>query len=118
MFLRFLFWAAAIFAFVMAVLPHPPQVGHVSDKIQHILAFVTLTVLAVAAYPRAELLRIAERLILVGAVIEVVQSIPALHRDCDIRDLLTDCLAIGVVMTVVILYRQARQSNIDYPTQP
>jgi hypothetical protein len=59
----------------------------------------------VAAYPRTELLRIAERLALVGAVIEVVQSIPTLHRDCDIRDLLTDCLAIGVVMLVVVLFR-------------
>ena len=104
MLLRILFWSAAIFAFVMAVLPHPPQVVE-SDKLQHIAAFVTLTVLAVAAYPRAELLRIAERLTLVGAVIEVAQSIPALHRDCDIKDLLTDCLAIGAVMLVVGVYR-------------
>lgn len=114
MFLRILFWAAAIFAFVMAVLPHPPMVEHVSDKIQHIAAFVTLTVLAVAAYPRAELLRIAERLTLVGAVIEVVQSIPTLHRDCDIRDLLTDCLAIGVVMAIVVVYR-GRLRTVQQP---
>ncbi len=118
MFLRILFWSAVIFALVMAVLPHPPQVEHVSDKLQHIAAFATLTLLAVAAYPRAELLRIAERLILVGAVIEVVQSIPALHRDCDIRDLLTDCLAIGVVMVVVVLYRQAPQPDVESAPQP
>lgn len=111
MLLRILFWATAIFAFVMAVLPHPPNIEHVSDKIQHVAAFTTLTVLAVAAYPRTELLRIAERLTLIGAVIEVVQSIPALHRDCDIRDLLTDCLAIGVVMAVVILYRRTRPTS-------
>lgn len=102
--LRILFWAAVTFAFVMATLPHPPQVVE-SDKVQHIAAFVVLTVLAVAAYPQTELLRIAERLTLVGAVIEVVQSIPALHRDCDIKDLLTDCLAIGMVMAIVISYR-------------
>jgi len=108
--LRILFWAATAFAVVMAVLPHPPEVGHVSDKLQHSAAFATLTVLAVAAYPRAELLRIAERLILVGAVIEVVQSFPPLHRDCDIRDWLTDCLAVGVAMAVIILYRRWRPS--------
>ena len=113
MFLRFLFWAAAVFAIVMALVPHPPQVGHVSDKLQHIAAFGTLTVLAVAAYPRAELLRIAERLTLVGAVIEVVQSIPALHRDRDIKDLLADFLAIGAVMAVVIVYRQLRATAPD-----
>jgi len=116
MLLRILFWSAAIFAIVMAVLPHPPQVGHVSDKLQHIAAFATLTVLAVAAYPRSELLRIAERLTLVGAAIEVVQSIPALHRDCDIKDLLTDCLAIGAVMAVVILYRQIRPRIVESPS--
>ena len=118
MLLRILFWSAAIFAFVVAVLPYPPPLGHVSDKIQHIAAFATLTVLAVAAHPRAELLRIAERLILLGAVIEVVQSIPALHRDCDIKDLLTDCLAIGVVMAVVILYRQTQPPAAEGPQQP
>ncbi|MEO5938995.1 MAG: hypothetical protein ABIQ43_08295 [Sphingomonas sp.] len=117
MLLRTLFWSAVIVAIVMAVVPHPPQVGYVSDKIQHIAAFATLTVLAVAAYPRTELLRIAERLTLVGAVIEVVQSIPALHRDCDIKDLLSDCLAIGVVMAAVILYRQTLQSGIGSAPQ-
>ena len=115
--LRILFWAAVIFAVVMAVLPHPPQIGEVSDKLQHSAAFVTLTVLAVAAYPRAELLRVAERLALVGAVIEVAQSIPALHRDCDIRDFLTDCLAIGVAMAVIVTYRRARPPAIGATSQ-
>lgn len=113
--LRILFWAAMFFAVVMAVLPHPPQVGHVSDKIQHIAAFVTLTVLAVAAYPRTEPLRIAERLILLGAVIEVVQSIPVLHRDCDVHDLLADCLAIGAVMLVVAIHRRGVSNDIRQP---
>ena len=118
MLLRILFWAATIFAIVMAVLPHPPRIELLSDKIQHIAAFATLAALAVAAYPRTALLRIAERLILVGAVIEVMQSIPALHRDCDIRDLLADCLAIGVVMAVVILHRQTRQPDAGIAARP
>jgi hypothetical protein len=91
MLLRILFWSAMAFAIVMAV-----------------LAFGTLMLLACAAYPRAELLRIAERLTLVGAVIEVVQSIPWLHRDCDIKDLLADIAAIAIAMIAVLLYRQIR----------
>ncbi|QDZ06782.1 hypothetical protein FPZ24_04240 [Sphingomonas panacisoli] len=109
MLLRILFWAAAVFAVVMAIVPHPPQIGHVSDKLQHMAAFGTLTLLAALAYPKADILRTAERLTLVGAVIEVVQSIPVLHRDRDIKDLIADCLAIGVATVIVILYRQLRE---------
>jgi hypothetical protein len=108
MLLRILFWSAMAFAIVMAVLPHPPEIIEASDKLQHMAAFGTLTLLAAAAYPGTELLRVAERLTLVGAVIEVVQSIPSLHRDCDIKDLLADVAAIASAMIIVLLYRQIR----------
>src|SRR5438094_451884 len=40
---RVLFWAAALFAFVMAILPHPPELpGNPSDKLQHMAAFAPL----------------------------------------------------------------------------
>ena len=89
----------------MALLPHPPQVP-AGDKYQHMAAFGTLTVLAAAGWPRAELLRIGERLSFLGALIEVVQSIPALHRDCDIMDWLADTAIIASVLLVVGLYRR------------
>ena len=113
MFVRILFWSALIFAFVMAVLPHAPQIEGVSDKLQHMAAFGTLALLAIAAYPQTSLLRIAERLTLVGAVIEVVQSIPSLHRDCDIKDLISDVVAIGLAMAIMLLYRQIRGSSAE-----
>jgi hypothetical protein len=60
---RLLFWAALVFATVLALLPKPPTVaGELGDKYQHMLAFGTLTILACAGHPRAELLRIGERL--------------------------------------------------------
>ena len=34
-------------------------------------------------------------------MIEVLQSIPALHRDCDIRDWIADTVAIAVVLLIV-----------------
>jgi hypothetical protein len=75
---RIAFWAAAAFAFTMAVLPQPPQLpGTPSDKLQHILAFVTLAGLGSAAYPSAPLIRLLVGLSLFGAVIEMVQAIPA-----------------------------------------
>jgi VanZ family protein len=78
----------------MAVLPHPPRLpGAPSDKVQHIIAFLTLGVFAVAAYPRAPLVRAVTWLSAFGAMIEVVQAIPDLHRDSDPLDWLVDTIA-------------------------
>ena len=86
----------------MAVLPHPPQLpGHPSDKIQHIAAFVTLGLLAAWAFPRAATLRLIVGLSLFGAMIEVVQAIPALHRDSDVLDWVADTIACAAVLIAV-----------------
>src|SRR5205085_11320042 len=71
---RAIFWAAACFAFVMAVLPHPPEVpGDPNDKVQHIAAFATLALLGSYAYPLTSHLSLLACLSLFGAVIEIVQ---------------------------------------------
>jgi VanZ family protein len=97
-----LFWAAACFAFVMAVVPQPPELpGEPSDKVQHVTAFATLAVLGSLAYPRVTLLRLLAGLSLFGAFIELVQAIPALHRDSDVRDWLADTIAVTVVLLLI-----------------
>jgi hypothetical protein len=103
---RLLFALATLVAVVMALLPHPPKVPIDNDKYQHMLAFGVITILSAMAYPTAELLRIGERLSFLGAMIELVQSIPALHRDCDIRDWIADTLVIAAVLCVVALNRR------------
>lgn len=106
-----LFWAAACFAFVMAVLPHPPEVpGEPNDKVQHIAAFATLALLGSFAYPKAALIRLLGYLSTFGALIEVVQAIPALHRDSDILDWLADTIAVVVVLTIVWWWRRRSAS--------
>lgn len=110
---RLLFAAATIFAVTMALLPHPPQVPITNDKTQHMLAFGVMTILSVMAYPNASLLRIGERLSFLGAMIELVQSIPALHRDCDIMDWVADTAIIIVVLAVVALKRRMGQRRRD-----
>src|SRR5689334_11596902 len=53
------FWSAAVFAFVMAVLPGMPEAPFtVSDKILHATAFFVLAGLATLAFRRASLLTI------------------------------------------------------------
>jgi VanZ family protein len=104
--LRFAFWAAAAFAFTMAVLPNPPHVpGDPPDKVQHIVAFAVLAGLASAAYREAPLLRIGFGLSAFGAVIEIVQLIPALHRWGDVVDWLADTAAAALVLSAAGLWR-------------
>jgi len=103
---RGLFWAAALFAFVMAVLPHPPHIpGNPNDKLQHIAAFLTLALLGSFAYPAMALIALLVRLSIFGAVIEVIQAIPMLHRDSDFWDWVADTLAVGVGLLVVRWWR-------------
>lgn len=106
-----LFWLALAFALAMALLPHPPvlPIDRLGDKFEHMLAFATLTLLADPAFPAMPRLRIAERLSFFGALIEVTQSIDALHRDCDIRDWFADTAAILVVTGALALWRGWRK---------
>lgn len=103
---RAIFWAAACFAFVMAVLPHPPQLpGEPNDKVQHIIAFATLAALGSFAYFSASIVRLLVGLSLFGALIEVVQAIPALHRDSDVVDWIADTAAVLVVLMIIRWWR-------------
>src|SRR5690606_5690522 len=93
------FWGAAAFAFFMAIIPRTPEVLHgVSDKYQHMLAFFVLGLLAALAYRRTAYWRLFVGLALMGGLIELVQLIPALHRDGDVVDWAVDMLAAGVAL--------------------
>ena len=103
---RLLFWAAALFTFVMATLPHPPDIpGHPSDKVQHMGAFATLGLLGAWAFSKSSLLRLLLALSLFGAAIEVVQAIPWLHRDSELLDWVADTVAVIVVLLIVRWWR-------------
>ena len=104
---RYAFWPALVFAVIMAVVPKPPEIPSLNfgDKLQHMLAFFTLTVLAGSGWRQASWIKLALGLALVGAGIELVQAIPALHRSSDWRDLAADCLAILVALGPVKLFR-------------
>lgn len=110
---RVLFFLAAAFALVMALLPQPPYVPtqNLGDKLNHIIGFATLAALAMLAWPRAPGLLVIERLSFFGAFIEVAQSIPALGRDCDILDWVADTLSVVVVVALFALVRRVRASG-------
>lgn len=100
---RGLFVVALVFALTMALLPHPPHliIDRWGDKAQHMLVFATLAGLGGLAFPEMPLTRLGERLSFLGAMIEVCQAMPIIHRDCDIRDWIADTLAIAIVLTLL-----------------
>lgn len=107
---RALFWALALFALVMALIPHPPELpGDPSDKVQHAIAFATLAFVGSLAYPRLTHLRLIIELSLFGALIEVAQAIPVLHRDSDPMDWVTDTVACTFVLLLVRWWRKAHR---------
>ncbi|MFM5930110.1 MAG: hypothetical protein ACKOPQ_04290 [Novosphingobium sp.] len=107
-----LFWAAVIFSLTMAFLPKPPEMpsDRFGDKFNHVLAFASMAGLAALAFPRIRHWQVIERLSFFGAFIELVQSIPALHRSCDIRDWIADTAAVVVVtgLAALVLRRAAQ----------
>ncbi|HVQ09731.1 MAG TPA: hypothetical protein VMS43_14980 [Allosphingosinicella sp.] len=108
-----MFWAAALFALVMALLPHPPQVVNTSDKVQHMLAFGVLAGLAALAWPQ-RLLMIGSGLAAFGGAIELLQMIPGLHRDAQVADWIADLAA----ATAVLLLAAALKASFGRRTAP
>jgi hypothetical protein len=113
------FCAALLFTFYSAVVP-PAQAVQLApwDKAEHFIAFYGLTGLAVAAFPRRHLLLIAVLLSAFGALIELVQGLPVVHRDRDFWDWVADTIAIASALAPMLLVWWRRvvasgQKNID-----
>jgi hypothetical protein len=107
---RIVFFAALIFTFYSAVIPPREALQLVPwDKAEHFIAFYTLTGLAVAAYPRRNLLALALMLSAFGALIEIVQGLPIVHRDRDFWDWVADTIAISAAVAPMLLHWWRRQ---------
>ncbi len=100
---RLAFYATTLAATVTALTPAVPYepVFAYMDKVQHFAVFALLAGLALFGFPQAPRRLVAERLSFLGAGIEVLQSIPALHRDCDVFDWATDTVAAAVAVLVL-----------------
>ncbi|MGE5722301.1 MAG: hypothetical protein ACM3YM_07545 [Sphingomonadales bacterium] len=97
---RLPFWCAVLVTLWFAWTPEPPAILP-SDKAEHGLAFVVLVPLLVLAYPRLGWITVAAILAAFGALIEIVQGIPGIHRDADIHDWIADVIAIVVALAAV-----------------
>jgi hypothetical protein len=92
--IRLAFWLALAVTLVMALLPNPPAMPvQATDKVQHMAVFAALTFLAALGFPRFRLRAIFVWMAALGLAIEVLQMIPALHRNAEASDWLADCAA-------------------------
>lgn len=116
---RILFVAALIFAVVMSLLPHPPVLpGEPTDKVQHMLAFGTLTLLMGIGWPRLPLWSVAIVMAALGALIEVVQwSFPTLNRVAEVQDWYADMIAAGAMLLIVALIRPGLRGRSPEPAE-
>lgn len=88
------FWGALLFAYADAIVPGKDAISlSVWDKINHMAAFFTITFLARAAYPRIPIFRLFVMMAVFGALIELSQAIPIIHRDAEWDDWFADMVA-------------------------
>ncbi|QYE35704.1 MULTISPECIES: teicoplanin resistance protein VanZ [Sphingosinicellaceae] len=104
---RVIFAVILIGTFIAAILPNAeaPDFGD-GDKINHIAAFITLSLAAAWAWPRTKLWRIALWLSALGGLIEIVQAIPFIGRDAEWGDWIADTVATVVTLTVIWVLRR------------
>jgi peptidoglycan/LPS O-acetylase OafA/YrhL len=100
----------------MAVMPHPPKMpGHPSDKVEHVVAFLVLAALGRWAYPETRKRVLLLGLSGFGALIEIVQAIPILHRDSDPSDWIADVAASLAVFVLISLWAHGKRSDEQTP---
>ena len=94
-----LYAAAVLIIYGLAIMPSDkaPDLG-AGDKINHIAAFLFLTLFGRWALRDTGRLRLAIGLSFFGGLIEVTQAIPVLNRDASVWDWIADSAAIGVAL--------------------
>ena len=78
------------------------------DKAEHFSAFFALTACALAAFPRVGIAWIGLAVSASGAMVELIQGLPFVHRDMDVKDWVADTIAVLAVVGVVIIARVRR----------
>jgi VanZ family protein len=99
-------WTAVVFAIVVSLAPisQLPQPG-VSDKTEHFIAYLLLTLWFAGIYPRSRYWIIGIGLCVMGVLIEFAQGAMRFGRQADIMDVLANSTGIvaGLVLSLLLL---------------
>ena len=107
-----IFWVMVAIVYALAIMPskQAPDFG-AGDKINHISAFLTLTLLGRRAYRHDAAWRLGLGLSLFGALVEFTQAIPALNRDASAWDWVADSLAILLMLAICLAVEKRRSDH-------
>lgn len=98
---RLAFAGMLVAVLLLTLLPIPAAFERLgNDKIEHMLAFFALAVFGGLAWPQARSW-IATALLVIGALIEMLQGTPFVHRDMSVLDWFADAGGILLGMTLV-----------------
>ncbi len=101
-----------VFALAVAWFAFTPATGVESglpwDKANHAAAFLTWTILAGCGWPRTGILRMAAVMLALGTAIELIQGLPAVGRDADVRDVVADMVGFGAGWGLLALFSLRR----------
>ena len=99
-------WTAVVFAIVVSLAPisQLPQPG-VSDKTEHFVAYLLLTLWFAGIYPRSRYWIIAIGLCVMGVLIEFAQGAMHYGRQADIMDVFANSSGIvaGLLLSLLLL---------------
>jgi VanZ family protein len=99
-----MFWFAFAAITVLALLPGPAAPPRLfgTDKIEHALAFLVLTLLASFGWRGLPLWFLSLALLTHGLVIELIQGSPILQRTMSFADVVAD--GVGIALAVILAF--------------
>lgn len=107
--LRLVFLIVATSIYVIANLaPVDVAIGTASDKLNHIMAFVVLAILAALAFPHVRLPILFALLLVFNAFIELSQAALNVGRQPDVVDWAVGAAATVPVLIGIALFRMSR----------
>ena len=99
-------WILVILAIVASLVPSHdlPQIGGVSDKLEHVVGYFVLALWFAGIYPKSRYLMIGVALLVMGIVIEGLQGAMHVGREADLRDVYANSLGIVCGLTLALAW--------------
>jgi VanZ family protein len=100
-------WILVVLAVIASIIPPTdlPQIGGVSDKLEHVVAYSALALWFAGIYPKSRYPMIGIALLVMGIVVEGLQGAMNLGRDADMRDVYANTIGIvsGLLLALIWL---------------
>jgi VanZ family protein len=100
-------WILVVLAVIASIIPPTdlPQIGGVSDKLEHVVAYSALALWFAGIYPKSRYPMIGVALLVMGIVVEGLQGAMNLGRDADMRDVYANTIGIvsGLLLALIWL---------------